>query len=89
MLRYSVSLYERLEAETGLATGWKMTGCLRLATNAERMTEFKRLATTARSFGFAAEQGQDGQHRTALNNDVEQIGLPRQPPFRNQQMAGR
>src|ERR1700721_1096058 len=29
-----------------------MTGCLRLATNAERMTEFKRLATTARSFGM-------------------------------------
>ena len=52
VLRYSVSLYERLEAETGLATGWKMTGCLRLATNAERMTEFKRLATTARSFGM-------------------------------------
>src|SRR5450631_2256649 len=36
VLRYSVSLYERLEAETGLATGWKMTGCLRLATNGER-----------------------------------------------------
>jgi 4-methylaminobutanoate oxidase (formaldehyde-forming) len=52
LLRYSVSLYERLEAETGLATGWKMTGCLRLATNPERMTEFKRLATTARSFGM-------------------------------------
>ena len=52
VLRYSVSLYERLEAETGLATGWKMTGCLRLATNAERMTEFRRLATTARSFGM-------------------------------------
>ena len=42
----------RLEAETGLATGWKMTGCLRLATNADRWTEFKRLATTARSFGM-------------------------------------
>ena len=32
--KYSVELYKRLEAETGLATGWKMTGCLRLATNA-------------------------------------------------------
>ena len=52
VLRHSVSLYERLEAETGLATGWKMTGCLRLATNPERMTEFRRLATTARSFGM-------------------------------------
>ena len=34
VLKYSVDLYKRLEAETGLATGWKMTGCLRLATNA-------------------------------------------------------
>ncbi len=29
-----------------------MTGCLRLATNPDRWTEFRRLATTARSFGM-------------------------------------
>jgi sarcosine dehydrogenase len=29
-----------------------MTGCLRLATNQDRWTEFKRLATTAKSFGM-------------------------------------
>ncbi|MBN9234999.1 MULTISPECIES: GcvT family protein [Phyllobacteriaceae] len=52
VLKYSVDLYKGLEAETGLATGWKMTGCLRLATNQDRWTEFKRLATTARSFGM-------------------------------------
>lgn len=52
VLKYSVELYKGLEAETGLATGWKMTGCLRLATNEDRWTEFKRLATTARSFGM-------------------------------------
>ncbi len=52
VLKYSVELYKTLEAETGLATGWKMTGCLRLATNADRWTEFKRLATTAKSFGM-------------------------------------
>jgi sarcosine dehydrogenase len=52
VLKYSVDLYKRLEAETGLATGWKMTGCLRLATNHDRWTEYKRLATTARSFGM-------------------------------------
>ena len=34
VLKYSVELYKGLEAETGLETGWKMTGCLRLATNA-------------------------------------------------------
>ena len=52
VLKYSVDLYKGLEAETGLATGWKMTGCLRLATNRDRWTEFRRLATTAKSFGM-------------------------------------
>jgi sarcosine dehydrogenase len=52
LLRYSVDLYGRLETETGLATGWKPTGCIRLATCSDRMTEFRRLATTARSFGM-------------------------------------
>jgi glycine cleavage system T protein len=52
VLKYSVDLYKGLEAETGLATGWKMSGCLRLATNADRWTEFRRLATTAKSFGM-------------------------------------
>ncbi|WP_373502971.1 FAD-dependent oxidoreductase [Aestuariivirga sp.] len=52
VLKYSVDLYKRLDAETGLETGWKMTGCLRLATNEDRWTEYRRLATTAQSFGM-------------------------------------
>ena len=52
VLKYSVELYKRLKDETGLETGWKMSGCLRLACNADRWTEFKRLATTAGSFGM-------------------------------------
>ena len=55
VLKRSVELYKTLEAETGLATGWKMTGCLRLATTPDRWTEYKRLATTARSFGMDME----------------------------------
>nr|MCU0902299.1 FAD-dependent oxidoreductase [Tabrizicola sp.] len=55
VLKYSVDLYKGLAAETGLDTGWKMTGCLRLATSPDRWTEFKRLATTARSFGMEME----------------------------------
>lgn len=51
LLKYSVDLYQRLGDETGLETGWKMTGCLRLACNQDRWIEFKRLATTAQSFG--------------------------------------
>jgi sarcosine dehydrogenase len=52
LLGYSVDLYRRLAAETGLQTGWKMNGGLRLACNAERWTEVKRQATTAHSFGL-------------------------------------
>jgi 4-methylaminobutanoate oxidase (formaldehyde-forming) len=52
LLGYSVDLYRRLEAETGLATGWKMNGGLRLACNKDRWTEVRRQATTAHSFGL-------------------------------------
>ncbi|MEO1111522.1 MAG: FAD-dependent oxidoreductase [Pseudomonadota bacterium] len=52
LLGYSISLYDKLEAETGQATGWKMNGGLRLACNSERWTEVKRQATTAHSFGL-------------------------------------
>src|SRR5262245_60558350 len=52
LLKYSVELYDALEAETGQATGWKRNGGLRLACNAARMIELKRQATTARSFGL-------------------------------------
>lgn len=52
LLGYSVDLYTRLEAETGIATGWKQNGGLRLACNADRWTEVRRQATTAQSFGL-------------------------------------
>ena len=52
LLKNSVELYERLEAETGQASGWKRNGGLRLACNADRMIELRRQATTARSFGL-------------------------------------
>ena len=52
LLGHSINLYDQLETETGLATGWKMNGGLRLACNNERWTEVKRQATTARSFGL-------------------------------------
>jgi len=55
VLKYSVDLYKRLDQETGLETGWKMSGCLRLATNQDRWIEYRRLATTAQSFGMDME----------------------------------
>jgi sarcosine dehydrogenase len=52
MLGSSVALYNSLEAETGLVSGWQMNGGLRLACNEARWIELKRQATTARSFGL-------------------------------------
>ena len=55
LLGYSVELYSRLEDETGIGTGWKMNGGLRLACSQERWTEVRRQATTAHSFGLEME----------------------------------
>ncbi|MEE8534871.1 MAG: FAD-dependent oxidoreductase, partial [Kiloniellales bacterium] len=52
MLRDSVALYGKLEAETGQATDWKQVGSIRLASSEARWQEIRRSATTARSFGF-------------------------------------
>lgn len=52
MLKYSVELYKSLENETGLATGWKECGGLRLACTQDRLIELKKAATTAKSFGL-------------------------------------
>ncbi len=55
MLKRSVVMYDRLEAETGMAFDWKKVGSLRLAATKERLLEAKRLATMARSFDLEME----------------------------------
>src|SRR4029450_3181108 len=50
LAKYGADLYERLEAETGQATGFRRPGSVSLARNAERMHELKRLASMARCF---------------------------------------
>ena len=55
LARYGGDLYERLEAETGQATGFRRPGSLSLARNAERMHELKRLASMARCFDVDVE----------------------------------
>jgi sarcosine dehydrogenase len=52
LLGHSIALYNEIGEETGLSTGWKMNGGLRLACHPERMAELKRQATTAHSFGL-------------------------------------
>lgn len=55
MSRYGIELYSSLEAETGLATGWKQCGSLNVAASADRMTLFRRQMARARSFGVEFE----------------------------------
>lgn len=55
MLKYSIELYARLEAETGQHTGWSEVGGLRIASSKERMEELRRSAAMAKTFGLPME----------------------------------
>jgi 4-methylaminobutanoate oxidase (formaldehyde-forming) len=55
MSRYGIELYASLEAETGLATGWKRCGSLNVAKTRERLQLFQRQMARARSFGIEFE----------------------------------
>ncbi len=55
LIRYSTELYSKLEAETGLSTGWKQCGGLTVARTDERMTLLRRVAALAAGQGVAAE----------------------------------
>ncbi len=55
LIRYSTDLYSRLEAETGLATGWKACGSLAVARTADRLVQLKRTAAVARAYGVDCE----------------------------------
>lgn len=52
--KYSVQLYQQLEAETGVSTGWKETGSLIVAQSEARMTQLRRTAAMAQRFGVEA-----------------------------------
>ena len=55
MSKYGIELYARLEAETGLATGWKQCGSVNVAATPERMKVLRKQASLARSFGVEVE----------------------------------
>src|SRR3954463_8296416 len=50
--RYGIELYSTLEAETGLATGWKQCGSLNVFRTPERLIASKRQMARAKSFGI-------------------------------------
>lgn len=53
--KYSAELYARLEAETGVSTGWKATGSLMVAASQDRMTQLRRTVAMAELFDVEAE----------------------------------
>ena len=55
MSRYGIELYASLEAETGLATGWKQCGSLNVAATPERLKLMRRQMARAESFGVEFE----------------------------------
>ncbi len=52
MMMYSVELYRRLAAETGVNPEWREVGSLRLASSAERIQELRRLEGWSKTFGL-------------------------------------
>ncbi len=51
----TLSLYRKVEAETGQSVGYHETGSLRLAESQERFTEYVRAAAMVRHFGVPCE----------------------------------
>ena len=55
LVQYSCELYERLEAETGLGTGFRRCGGVTVARTKDRMTQLKRTAATAEAYQLDCE----------------------------------
>ncbi|RIK32928.1 MAG: FAD-dependent oxidoreductase, partial [Chloroflexi bacterium] len=53
--KYTAELYARLEAETGVPTGWRKCGSLIVGRSSDRMIQLRRTAAVARVFGVEAE----------------------------------
>ncbi len=56
LAKYSQELYGGLEAETGVATGFKRVGSITVALTGERREELYRSAAMARAFGVEIEE---------------------------------
>lgn len=56
LAKYSQELYGKLEAETGVATGFRRCGSITVALTVERKEEIFRQASMARAFGVEVEE---------------------------------
>jgi len=55
LVQYSADLYSRLEAETGLGTGFKRCGGVTVARTEDRMVQLQRTAATAEAYDLECE----------------------------------
>ena len=55
LVQYSAQLYSELEAETGLATGFKRCGGVTVARTEDRMVQLRRTAATAEVYDLECE----------------------------------
>ena len=76
LAQYTTELLQRLEEKTGQATGFKRTGSLSIANNAERFEELKRAASIAKCFGLEVEviTAQEASRLWPLMNAKDLVG---------------
>jgi glycine cleavage system aminomethyltransferase T/glycine/D-amino acid oxidase-like deaminating enzyme len=78
MSKYGIELYATLEAETGLATGWKQCGSVNVASTPERMQVLRKQLAMARSFGVECHEispAQAGERFPVMRTDDLQGAL--------------
>ena len=78
LAKYSQELYGSLEAETGVATGFKRVGSITVALTEERKEEIFRSAAMARAFGVDIEEistAEIGERYPHLNLDTVKAGV--------------
>ena len=63
MRKYTRDLYARLEAETGQSTGLKQCGFIEVATEPDRLEEYRRVSTFNRYCGIDVQEISPGQVR--------------------------
>ena len=61
MRLYSRDLYARLEAETGMATGFRPVGLVEAAADPSRLEEYRRVAVFQRRLGLEVEEVSSGE----------------------------
>jgi len=81
MIMYSSELYTELEALTGLDSGWRRVGGLRLATTPERVEELHRQESSAATYGLELEllspaETRDKLPLLAVDDVLESAWLP-------------